>query len=224
MYLVPCLSIRTLPRAAFSFVSAFLHLLISLLCCQNEASELPISFSNNSSNAIRKRRIRPTPREKKTTVQPVHHHHDPKEPEIKVRKLPTVIHACHTLPAAESEIPSLLLSRPVAPASDETFLTNTTSKATRVPKAIVIGKGFSDDEVEQLMRSVRKAVPGDVGDKVVWLTPDDAKFSFAQKAKALASAGTLLPRVISDRVKVCLKEGGLVKGKEDSVQGGHWGF
>lgn len=60
--------------------------------------------------------------------------------------------------------------------------------------------------------------------KVCWLLPDDEKFTAYMKAKAILSAGTMLPTVIADRVKICLEEHGVKPGNEDSVEGGVWGF
>lgn len=67
-------------------------------------------------------------------------------------------------------------------------------------------------------------MPADVESRVVWLTPDDGKFSAGMKLKAVVSAGSKLPGIIADRVKDCLREGGVVRGKEQDVEGGVWGF
>lgn len=82
---------------------------------------------------------------------------------------------------------------------------------------MVVGKGFSDAEMDALRR-----IEG--VEKVVWLLPDDAKFSAGMKAKALLTAGTMLPAVIADRVKMCLEEHGLVPGTEEVKGGEVWGF
>lgn len=58
----------------------------------------------------------------------------------------------------------------------------------------------------------------------MWLVPDDDKFSTMDKAKAVLSAGTMLPGLIAERVRRALREGGLVPGREEGVEGGLWGF
>ncbi|KAL1311842.1 hypothetical protein AAFC00_001917 [Neodothiora populina] len=129
-----------------------------------------------------------------------------------------VIHACHTLETALLEIPALLRGESITPASDLSTVsaTNTVS----IPKAVVIGKGFSSDEMHEIIR----AGDADAKGRVAWLLPDDDKFTAYMKAKALLSVGTLLPTVIADRVKICLGEHGLRAGSDDVKGGGVWEF
>ena len=88
-----------------------------------------------------------------------------------------------------------------------------------MPKAIVIGKGFSQAEMDQVIEAGEAAAKG----KVAWLLPDDDKFTAYMKAKALLTAGTMLPTVIADRVKICLEEHGVKPGNK-YVEVGVWGF
>ncbi|GAB7346905.1 hypothetical protein MBLNU459_g1978t1 [Dothideomycetes sp. NU459] len=140
-----------------------------------------------------------------------------------------VIHACHTLATAKAEIPALLTHHAISPSSALPTLTASIgrppiSRAPRVPKAIVVGKGFSEAETAELMAAVRGAVPADAAAKVVWLTPDDDKFTGAMKVKAALSGGAKLPHLVAERVRTCLREGGVVPGWEERVEGGVWGF
>lgn len=89
-----------------------------------------------------------------------------------------------------------------------------------MPKAVVIGKGFSEEEMDEIVKAGEAANKG----KVAWLLPDDDKFTAYMKAKAILSVGTMLPTVIADRVKICLEEHGVKPGKDESFQPGVWGF
>jgi len=110
---------------------------------------------------------------------------------------PTVIHVCHSLSTASSEIPILLQGKPL-PNPDSPLSTfhpsaahSNNFSAQQIPKAIVLGKGFSEAEVEELYSTISKQEPE--RNKTVWLVPDDDKFSLGMKVKAVASAGTMLP-------------------------------
>jgi len=73
--------------------------------------------------------------------------------------------------------------------------------------------------------SIRKACADESKEQnTVWLVPDDNKFSTMDKMKAIGTGGVMLPGLIAERVRRCLREGGLVQGKEDTVEGGLWGF
>lgn len=76
----------------------------------------------------------------------------------------------------------------------------------RVPQAIIVGKGFSDEEVQQM-----QALEGLAG-KVPWLLPDTSKFTWTMMVKAVATGGTALPAVVAERAANCMKENGLVPG------------
>jgi len=96
------------------------------------------------------------------------------------------------------------------------------SSNSQAPKAVVIGKGFSKEEMDQIVKAGKDS-GAEKAATVAWLLPDDDKFSTYQKAKAIATAGTMLPSVIADRVRDCLKEHDIVPGKENA-EGGVWGF
>ena len=61
---------------------------------------------------------------------------------------------------------------------------------------------------------------------VPWLVPDDSKMTWGNMAMAAGTGGMALPMIIAARVKVCLKERGMVPGMEMEVDsgGGVWGF
>jgi hypothetical protein len=84
-----------------------------------------------------------------------------------------------------------------------------------------LGKGFSSEEVAALQKA---CAAESKEQKTVWLVPDDAKFSTIDKVKAIGTGGVMLPGLIAERVRRALHEGGIVPGKEGSVEGGEWGF
>lgn len=88
--------------------------------------------------------------------------------------------------------------------------------------AIVIGKGFSENEMQDIISHCKKEA-GQA--KTVWLLPDDDKFTTAMKAKAMLSAGTALPGMIAQRAAAALRENGVAAGKSlDGVKVGIHGF
>lgn len=127
----------------------------------------------------------------------------------------SVVHVCHSLEAAISEIPPLLRGEPIRPGSK--LGSNMDSGKIAVPKAIVVGKGFSDEEMETL----RDKVPAG---SVPWLLPDDGKMTWTRIGKAAGTGGIALPGIIADRVVECLEEHGLVPGSDVKTDGGVWGF
>lgn len=72
------------------------------------------------------------------------------------------------------------------------------------------------------MKTLREGCEG--ADKVPWLVPDDAKMTLMRIAKVAATAGTALPGIVAQRVEACMREHGLVPGKEEKFEGGVWGF
>lgn len=56
------------------------------------------------------------------------------------------------------------------------------------------------------------------------MVPDDAKMTWMRIAKVTATAGTALPGIVAQRVESCMKEHGLVPGKEEKFEAGVWGF
>lgn len=131
-----------------------------------------------------------------------------------------VIHSCHTLQDAKTEIPALLRGESIIPTSDLSTIDPSNPSTIRIPKAVVIGKGFSQSEMDEIVQAGDAVAKG----KVAWLLPDDEKFTAYMKAKAILSVGTMLPTVIADRVKMCLDEHGIKPGKEESFEAGVWGF
>ena len=146
-----------------------------------------------------------------------------------------VVHVCHTLSTALSEIPALLRGEVKAPSSNlgSNSARNLDSPSPapapspsqfqfQFPRAIVVGKGFSESEVE----TMRAECEGEGVRSVPWLVPDDSKMTWGKMAMAAGTGGTALPMIIAARVKVCLKERGMVPGMEMEVDsgGGVWGF
>jgi len=173
-------------------------------------------------------------RSSKTSQQRLHTslntHRQPQESRRQLTQSLPVIHVCHSYETASTEIPLLLQGKPL-PNPDSALSTFHPSashtnnfSAQQIPKAIVLGKGFSNSEVASLHKTISSQEP--TGNKTVWLVPDDDKFSLGMKVKAMASAGVLLPGMIAERVKASLRdEVGLVKGKQlGEVEGGMFGF
>ncbi|KAF2122168.1 hypothetical protein BDV96DRAFT_594090 [Lophiotrema nucula] len=129
-----------------------------------------------------------------------------------------VVHVCHSLEAFKTEIPALVnRTSPPKPSSGMGSNNDQAAHDYQVPKAIVVGKGFSEDEIKE-MQSI-ESLKG----KVVWLLPDTGKFTWGMIGKAVVTGGTALPGVIAERAKKCLESNGMVAGKErdgDDVGGG----
>lgn len=85
------------------------------------------------------------------------------------------------------------------------------------PKAIVVGKGFSEEEMDKL----RELVPAG---NVPWLLPDDSKMTWTRIGKAAGTAGLALPGIIAQRVIECMEEHGVVPGSDVKTEGGVWDF
>jgi hypothetical protein len=112
-----------------------------------------------------------------------------------------VVHVCNDLESAKSTLPSLLTAKDG-------------------PVAVVIGKGFYENEMSEIIKHCQGK-----GAKTVWLLPDDDKFSAYMKLKAVATAGTMLPGMIAERASAALKENGVVGGGGlDAVKSGVHGF
>lgn len=130
-----------------------------------------------------------------------------------------ITHVCHDLDSALSELPALFRGESVQPSSDLSVAPSSESKQP-IPRAVVIGKGFSEDEMKQIVKRGQEA--GGTGSKTAWFLPDDDKFTLAQKARAFATAGISLPTVIAERAIESLRENGVVDGRE--TVGGIYGF
>lgn len=127
----------------------------------------------------------------------------------------TVVHVCHSLEAGLREIPALMRGEEIKPESE--MGSNATPGQHAFPKAVVVGKGFSDEEVEKLRT-------GEGAQSIPWLVPDDQKMTWGRIAMAAGTAGTALPGIIADRVIQCMKEHELVPGSDKKVEAGVWGF
>lgn len=126
-----------------------------------------------------------------------------------------MVHVCHSLEAGKREIPALLRGDTVT--SESELGSNVTSGKHVIPKAIVVGKGFSEDEIDDLRKSEGvQSVP--------WLVPDDKNMTWTRIGKAAATGGVALPGIIAQRVSDCMKEHGMVPGSDDKVEPGLWGF
>lgn len=104
------------------------------------------------------------------------------------------------------------------PSSDLSVKPSSDSKQP-LPRAVVIGKGFSEDEMKEIVKAGQAT---EYGKGVAWMLPDDDKFTTYMKAKAIVTAGTGLPAVIADRAVQALKENGVVEGQD--FKGGVYGF
>ncbi|GAB7339671.1 hypothetical protein MBLNU457_6252t1 [Dothideomycetes sp. NU457] len=129
-----------------------------------------------------------------------------------------ITHVCHDLPSALNELPALFRGEVVHPSSDLSVKPSSDSKQP-LPRAVVIGKGFSEDEMKEIVRAGQAT---EYGKGVAWMLPDDDKFTAYMKAKAIVTAGTGLPAVIADRAVQALKENGVVEGQD--FKGGVYGF
>jgi len=126
-----------------------------------------------------------------------------------------VVHICHSLAAGLREIPQVLRGVPVSSESD--IGSNVESGKSTIPEAVIVGKGFSEEEVNELRNA-------EGVQNVPWLIPDDKKMTWTRIGKAAATGGVALPGIIAERVISCMREHGLVPGHHESVQPGLWGF
>jgi len=123
-----------------------------------------------------------------------------------------IVHVIHSVSAGLRELPILLRGGQVTDPDTDIACKHIT------PQAIVVGKGYDDDEVAEL-RKVEGA------GKLPWLLADDQKMTWTRIAKVVVSAGTGLPVVVAQRVVECMQEHGIVPGKEWKVEEGTvWGF
>ena len=77
--------------------------------------------------------------------------------------------------------------------------------------AVVCGKGFSEEEIEEL-RGIQDA------QKVPWLLPADEAMTWTRIAKVVGTAGTALPGIVAERVVACMEKNGMLK--DGGVEGG----
>lgn len=121
----------------------------------------------------------------------------------------TVVHAIHSTQTGKRELPALLRGDKFSPESD--LGSNAKSGRQQVPKAIIVGAGFSREELEE-MRSTEG------GKSVPWLYPDPSKAVWSMLR------GPFFMSHIVKRAKNCMGEHGLAAGKEGQVVPDVWGF
>lgn len=114
---------------------------------------------------------------------------------------------CHNAPVAISELVPLLKGERLEPCSGKG--TNTKTSDPKIPKAIFVGGGFSDTELQE-MRAVEilRTVP--------WMYPP--------AHKRPKTTGPPPMEMIIARVKEAFAEHGFIEGKEDQVEVGLWDY
>ncbi|KAK4952443.1 hypothetical protein LTR10_009249 [Elasticomyces elasticus] len=115
-----------------------------------------------------------------------------------------VVHHFQSTAAAHKELPPLLRGEAFTPQSD--VGTDATSDKPRIPRAVMVGAGFSRSELAE-MQEIEGA------QNVPWLYPDPLK------SAASTLSGPFLMTVIAKRVKSCLKSNGVVEGQETDSKG-----
>ncbi|KAK3630921.1 hypothetical protein LTR56_017194 [Elasticomyces elasticus] len=115
-----------------------------------------------------------------------------------------VVHHFQSTTAAHKELPPLLRGEAFTPQSD--VGTDATSDKPRIPRAIMVGAGFSRSELAEMQK-----IEG--AQNVPWLYPDPLK------SAASTLSGPFLMTVIVKRVKSCLKSNGVVEGQETDSKG-----
>ncbi|KAK5135347.1 hypothetical protein LTR08_005289 [Meristemomyces frigidus] len=115
-----------------------------------------------------------------------------------------IVHHFQSTAAAREELPPLFRGETVKPSSG--VGSNVDSAESKKPRAVVVGAGFSRDELDE-MRKIEGA------DSIPWLYPD------ALKSAASIVTGPFLMTVIVKRAKSCLQTNGVVEGKEPGDTG-----
>ena len=113
--------------------------------------------------------------------------------------------------AFNAEVPPLLL-RTTGPFPSSKLGSNAerSDAEKRVPQAIIVGKGFSDEEVQQM-----QSIEG-ISGLVPWLLPHTSMFTWTMMAKTVATGGIALPAVVAERAAKCLRDNGLVPGRSST--------
>ncbi|KAK0345602.1 hypothetical protein LTR91_005588 [Friedmanniomyces endolithicus] len=123
-----------------------------------------------------------------------------------------VIHHFPSTSAAHAELSPLLRGEIFTPQSSVgTDSHRPHTDKPRIPRAIMVGAGFSESELDE-MRQIEGA------ESVPWLYPDPLK------SAASALSGPFLMMVIVRRVKGCLRANGVVEGQEGGAKSGVWKF
>ncbi|KAK3659464.1 hypothetical protein LTR56_001354 [Elasticomyces elasticus] len=105
-----------------------------------------------------------------------------------------VVHHFQSTAAAHKELPPLLQGEAFTPQSD--VGTDATSDKPRIPRAIMVGAGFSRSELAEMQ---------EIEDPL--------------KSAASTLSGPFLMTVIAKRVKSCLRSNGVVEGQETDSKG-----
>ncbi|RMX89504.1 hypothetical protein D0869_00824 [Hortaea werneckii] len=119
-------------------------------------------------------------------------------PEYQIVSL-KVVHHFQSTAEVHKQLPALLKGEPIKPASG--VGTNADNPSTQIPLAMVVGKGFSESELEE-MRKLEGA------DTLPWLYPDPLK------SMASTLSGPFLLDAIAKRTKACLGAHGVAEGKD----------
>ncbi|RMY34686.1 hypothetical protein D0865_14116 [Hortaea werneckii] len=110
-----------------------------------------------------------------------------------------VVHHFQSTAEVHKQLPALLKGEPIQPASG--VGTNVDTPSTQIPLAMVVGRGFSESELEE-MRTLQGA------DTLPWLYPDPLK------SMASTLSGPFLLDAIAKRTKACLGSHGVAEGKD----------
>ncbi|KAK4550391.1 hypothetical protein LTR36_003358 [Oleoguttula mirabilis] len=121
-----------------------------------------------------------------------------------------IVHHFQDTAAVHKDLPPLLRGERATPSSNAGSNSNA-DQPTKIPKAVVVGAGFSEAELDE-MRTTEGA------QSLPWLYPDPLK------SAASMLTGPFLMKVIVKRVKGCLKANGLVEGQEAPEAKGIWSF
>jgi hypothetical protein len=123
-----------------------------------------------------------------------------------------VAHVFHTPLAVQNELPFLLKGQDIQPSSGLGSNANTSKPV--VPKAIIVGAGFSRKELDEMrLLEGSKDVP--------WLYPAASKM--AQTGLGALVGKDFMTSII-ERAKATMKKNGLVEGEEREVKPDVWEF
>ncbi|RMZ14843.1 hypothetical protein D0862_01929 [Hortaea werneckii] len=109
-----------------------------------------------------------------------------------------IVHHFQSTTEVRNQLPALLKGQSIRPASG--VGTNADSPSTQVPLAMVVGRGFSESELQE-MRTLEEA------HTLPWLYPDPLK------SMASTLSGPFLLDAIAKRTKTCLGAHGVAEGK-----------
>jgi hypothetical protein len=128
---------------------------------------------------------------------------------ISNKHLDAVVHHFQSTPECISNFPSVMEGKPTKPQSG--VGTNVNAASPQIPKAMFVGGGFSEDELQEMLQIAEgKAIP--------WLASDPNR-----KDEVRAKGLDAMMASIAERAKGELKEIGLGEGAE-VVKGGLWRY